>query len=126
MTTTIYICRTCRANREILPDDNCEGAQLLRQVSEQLTHSPIDGVEVRGINCLSQCESPVAVAFVAPEKFNFIVSSLQPEQDADAILDFARLHAETALGRVKSVDRPQAIRENLQGRIPPVGWEDSI
>jgi ABC-type antimicrobial peptide transport system permease subunit len=86
-------------------------------VRDNLMQSPVDGVEVREINCLSQCENPVAVAFVAPEKFSFIVSSLDPNHNAADIINFAQKHFETRDGRVKSADRPESIIKNLKGRF---------
>ncbi len=124
MTTTIYICRTCRAHKDLPADHTTPGAELVREAETYLSEHPIQGVEMLSIMCLSQCSNHVTVAFTAPEKFGFIVSNLQPNKDLPAIIEFAQRHAETTDGRVKSVDRPDTIRENLIGKIPPAGWRE--
>ncbi len=122
--TIIYVCRSCRAHKDLPVDHTTQGAQLMRTLEAKLTATPLDNIEVRSINCLSQCKHPASVAFQSPDKFQYLVSSLNPTRDADDILTFAQHYHAAEAGIVMTANRPESIRNGLVGRLPPFGYED--
>lgn len=111
--TTLYVCRTCRKGTS---EEPCPGARLLDAITA--LECP-EGVEVRGVECLSACSSGCSVALAAPGKWSYIYGGLDPDAHAPEILRGAALYAESADGIPPWRARPEIFRKNVLGRTPP-------
>jgi predicted metal-binding protein len=115
MTTTLYVCTTCRAG-EVLEDDAPRPGALLHAA---LTETPApEGVNVVGVACLSACSQGAAVALSEPGKWTYVYGRLTAE-DAPDILTGAVAYAATNDGLVPWRARPVIFRKQSLARIPP-------
>lgn len=115
MTTTLYVCTTCRAG-EILEEDALRPGALLHGA---LTSAEVpEGVDIVGVKCLSACSNGSAVALSAPGKWTYVYGRLGLEDVSD-ILAGAAAYAATEDGLVPWRERPVQFRKQSLARIPP-------
>ena len=115
MTTTLYVCTTCRVG-EVLEDDAPRpGALLLEALTA--TSAP-DGVDIVGVKCLSACSQGAAVALSEPGKWTYVYGRMTSD-DAPDILAGAAAYAATEDGLVPWRERPVQFRKQSLARIPP-------
>lgn len=114
----LHVCTTCRhpSPADAAPDAPRPGALLLAD----LLADPPEGVEVRGIECLSVCGEGCAVALSGPGRWGYVYGRLDPALHAADIRAGAALYAATADGIVPWRDRPQVFRKQSVARIPPL------
>lgn len=84
-----------------------------------------EAVEIRSIACLSACSRACSAAIAAPDKFAYVIGGLAPE-DAEDLVAFAALHADSFDGVPPWRARPEKIRKNTVSRVPPPGAEHAL
>jgi predicted metal-binding protein len=115
MSTTLYVCTTCKAGEVHEDDAQRPGAVLHRTL--QSVGAP-DGVEIVGVECLSACSQGAAVALSGPGKWTYVYGRLTPA-DAPDILAGAAAYAATGDGLVPWRERPVIFRKQSLARVPP-------
>lgn len=116
MTATIelLVCTTCR-ERDGAPDDPRPGTELLAK----LMNDAPDGVEVRGVECLSNCTRGCSIVLRGGAgRWTYVYGNLSPEQ-AEIVRDGAARYRDVADGLVPWRQRPEHFRKNCMARIPP-------
>ena len=116
---TMYVCRSCvwsEAEREI--DGKRQGTFLVDAIEGRRAELDASEVAMRVVFCLGGCRNPCNVAYRCAGKTALRFNRLTPD-DAQALIDFARLYAASATGDVPPAARPAALRENLIVRVPP-------
>ena len=113
----LHVCTTCRnpAPPDAAADAPRPGALLLAA----LAADPPEGVEVRGVECLSVCGEGCAVALTGPGRWGYVYGRLDPALHLGDIRAGAALYAATPDGLVPWRDRPQVFRKQSVARIPP-------
>jgi predicted metal-binding protein len=115
MTTTLYVCKTCKAGEVHENDADRPGARLFAAISAE--DAP-GGVEIVGVECLSACSQGSAVALSEPGKWTYVYGRLTSD-DVPDILAGAAAYAATDDGLVKWRERPVIFRKQSLARIPP-------
>lgn len=115
MTTTLYVCTTCKAGEVHEDDTNRPGARLHAAL---LAGDVPEGVEVVGTACLSACSQGAAVALTEPGKWTYVYGRMTLE-DAPDILAGAAAYAATTDGLVPWRERIVQFRKQSLARIPP-------
>lgn len=115
MTTTLYVCKTCKAGEVHENDADRPGARLFAAINAE--PAP-EGVQVVGVECLSACSQGAAVALSEPGKWTYVYGRLTPE-DVPDILTGAAAYAATDDGLVKWRERPVIFRKQSLARVPP-------
>ncbi|MBE3638587.1 DUF1636 family protein [Mangrovicoccus algicola] len=116
--TTITVCTTCRtaegrADRTLPP----QGEAFLAQ----LAAAAMPGVTVRGTACLMGCDQGCTLAISDHGKLSYVLGRFGGDaQDAGAVADFARFHAESGTGQVPFRQWPQGVKGHFIARIPPL------
>ena len=123
MTTTLYVCMTCKAG-EVPVDENAPLPGALLHKAITALDQP-DGVKVVGVKCLSACSQGASVALTAPGKWGYVYGRMTAE-DAPDILAGAAAYAATDDGLVTWRERPVVFRKQSLGRIPPAGTPQYI
>jgi len=113
--STLFVCVTCR--REGDPVEPRPGARLYAALKER---EPAGDLEIVPVECLSNCTRSCTAAVTAPGKWTYVVGHLDPDQNADDMLAFARLHQASTEGLTVWRDRPVHIRKNTIARVPPL------
>jgi predicted metal-binding protein len=112
----ILVCTTCRHG---MPRDGAgerDGARLLARLS---AGSLPEGVTLRGVECLSNCERGCTVALRGRGRWTYVYGALAPS-DAAVILEGAARYRDAADGLVPWRERPPHFRKNCIARVPPM------
>jgi predicted metal-binding protein len=112
---TIYVCVTCRR-----PDDAEEGPRpglLLARATEEAAEG--SGVSVCRVECLANCSRSCSAAMRCESTWTYIFGGLDPDRDAPALIDGARLLARAADGLLPWRGRPEVLKRGLIARVPP-------
>lgn len=115
------ICMTCRDGREADHDGERGGARLVRAVLARLARAHGPEIQVRGVNCMSQCKRPCVFAISARNRFTYFFGDLDPEQpgDVDAMLAVCSRYLEAQEGFLRRHERPEPLQAGILGRLPP-------
>jgi predicted metal-binding protein len=113
-THAIVICDRCRSTAS----GELRGAPALLERLDP--HSWARGFRLETVPCLAGCDRPVAVAFVAPFKATYLFGDIDPENDAQALLEFARQYRSMEDGWSKESERPPGLRGKTLARIPAI------
>jgi len=115
----LFVCITCRLIGETAEDQERPGARLMTTLS-QLLQGGGKEIEFVPIECLSNCTRGCTVAVSGPGKWTYVIGALDPEQHADDVVRFARLHHAHDEGLPVWRERPVHIRKNTIARVPPL------
>ena len=120
--TTITICTTCRNeatrdSKESPPTGEAFAATVAATASGTR-------VRVRGVACLMGCSHGCNAAISAPGKMAYVLGRFDgTQEDAQALIDYATLHAESDAGIVPFRQWPQGVKGHFIARVPPLGEE---
>ena len=118
MTTTITICNTCKrpdwAERDTPQTDGEALATLIETAA-----SGVDGLRTRRHSCLMGCGKGCNLAIQGPGKLTYVLGDFEARDDqAAAIVEYARLHNSSDTGQVPFKQWPQAIKGHFVSRLP--------
>lgn len=119
MTTWITICDTCKRDdwdeRGSALTDGEKLANLIEGADKPAT------LRTRRVSCMMGCKHGCNVAVQGPGKLAFTIGNFEPDSTAaQAIIDYAALHAESATGQVPFRQWPQAIKGHFITRHQPL------
>lgn len=120
MPTIITICETCKREdwkeKGLKESDGFELAQLIEKSS--VTE---EKVITRRHSCLMGCDHGCNVIIQDNKKLSYVLGNFKPtSEDAEAIILYANLHANSTNGQVPYREWPQAIKGHFVARIPPI------
>jgi len=113
----LLICSTCRNGEMPDPDVKRPGAILLDHL--EAADLP-DGIEVRSVECLSNCSQGCTIALRSTGRWTYIYGNIDPETQIETVIEGATRYAETVDGRVPWRERPQHFKKNCIARLPPI------
>lgn len=117
----IVICSTCRYSAESKtgPDGRTGGETLISHVEAAMAARPDAAVPVQTQACLWNCNRPCSVILRDDERFTYITGGHEPSRaQADAILDWFKMHGDSETGEVPFRQWPQAMRGHFIARLP--------
>lgn len=126
MTTTIFVCDTCRHSKEdkIGPDGRT-GGEILAEAVEALAQGKSE-LDVKRQACLMGCDRYCNTAISAPGKLTYVLGMFTPTQaSAEAIVEYAQKHARSDTGRVSFKEWPQGVKGHFVARIPALGGDNA-
>jgi predicted metal-binding protein len=116
----LFVCITCRLLGETTEDAQGRPGARLMKILSQLLEDGEQAIEIVPVECLSNCTRGCTVAVSGPGKWTYVIGALDPEQHADDVVRFARLHHAQADGLPVWRERPVHIRKNTIARVPPL------
>ena len=119
MTTWITICDTCKRDGwEQSGMEHTDGERLASLI-EGLADAP--EVQTRRVSCLMGCTHGCNIAIQATGKLAYTLGRFTPDTEAaQAILDYAQLHADSDKGQVPYRQWPQGVKGHFVTRHPPL------
>ena len=121
MTTTIFVCDTCNYSTDMKLLDGKSGGEMLAEHIERLAAEAPE-IEVRRQSCLMGCDRHCNTAVTAPDKLSYVIGRFEPnEESAEAVVEYAKLHAASEKGRVPFKTWPQGVKGHFVARIPSLG-----
>lgn len=120
VTTTITVCDTCkRAGFDPETDGLPDGARLLEMVRTAAEGN--ETVRVRSTSCLMGCDYACNVAVQGMGKIGYAIGTFEAAPDqAQAIVDWAALHAASETGQVPYKTWPAEIKGHFRARLFPL------
>ncbi|HKY95575.1 MAG TPA: DUF1636 domain-containing protein [Kiloniellales bacterium] len=106
----LSVCLTCR-------DD--DGARLHEALRPLMTN----GVRLRSVVCLANCERGCSAAIQAPGKWTYLLGNLTPDLAQD-VARYSELYALSPTGFVSRAARAPSLREAIVGRVPAFPLDD--
>ncbi|MBB6122834.1 DUF1636 domain-containing protein [Sphingobium subterraneum] len=123
---SVVVCNTCRlsADRRENPDGQRGGALLAEAMRAVQAGSPdLAGISIQEMPCLFACQRHCTVHIRAPGRMGYVLGDFVPDAaSAEAILDYARLYAESEEGVVRYADWPEGVKGRFIARTPPEGY----
>lgn len=116
-THRISVCTSCKhKGTDLRP-----GFELIERLQAAI-HAAGDaipgGFEVSGVACMAGCDRPCTVAYHGSRKATYLFGDIDPSEDVDDLITFARQYAFLQDGWCASVDRPGKLRKSTLARVP--------
>lgn len=123
MATWITICDTCKRkdwNPALQPKTDGE---LLAELIEP--RAQLANIKSRRVSCIMGCVRACNVTIQGPNKNNYVLGMFEPtSEDAQSIVDYAKLHKESDSGQVPYRQWPQGIKGHFTSRMTPIPGTD--
>ena len=113
----LLICLTCKRGVPGDTDGPRPGAILLKMLSA--TNMPA-GIQVRGVECLSNCNRGCTVALRGAGRWSYIYGDIDPETHLASLVEGAEKYRDTLDGLIPWRERPEILRKGVIARIPPL------
>lgn len=118
MTSWITVCDTCKRDDWQDTQGQTDGEALADLVEQAAQGTDL---RVRRVSCLMGCDRSCNIAVQAKGKLCYSLGMFEPNQDdADAIVAWAELHANTSTGQVPYRDWPEGVKGHFVTRHPPL------
>ena len=120
MTTWITICDTCKRDDWDAATAQKTDGEALADLGEAIAEtSPT--LQTRRVSCLMGCSHGCNIAIQSEGKLAYTLGRFEPvEVDAQGIVEYAELHAESETGQVPFRTWPVAIKGHFVTRHPPL------
>ena len=121
----VVACNTCRFSADARDDSAGVrgGARLVEALRAVQAEPGYERVAVQEMPCLFACQDFCTVHLRAPGKVGYVLGRFEPSADAArAILDYARLYAESEVGQVPYRSWPAGVKGHFITRTPPAGF----
>ena len=116
--TTIYVCITCRRAGD--PEDGVRPGLALARATAQAAEGT--GVAVCQVECLANCSRSLSAAMRCDGAWTYVFGGLEPDRDAEALIEGARLFARAEDGLLPWRGRPEVLKRGLIARVPPIDF----
>ena len=117
----LHVCVLCRlsAEEDVRSGRRLHDALVAAQLRGEQDGARPASVRIVPVDCLSNCNRSCSVAFAGPNRWTYVYGGLSPDSAA-AVLDGAARYAASPDGIVPWRERPEALRQGLVARIPPL------
>jgi predicted metal-binding protein len=115
---TIYVCITCRYAGD--PEDAPRPGLALARATARAAAGT--GVSVRQVRCLANCNRACSAAIRRNGAWTYVFGTLEPDRDAVALVDGARMFARATDGVMPWRGRPDILKRGLIARVPPIDF----
>lgn len=118
MTTWITICDTCKRDTwDATTGAPTDGEQL----ADLIEAAAPERIRTRRVSCLMGCSHSCNIAIQAEGKLCYTLGRFDPTAtDAQAIIEYAELHADSESGQVPYRTWPEGVKGHFVTRHPPL------
>jgi predicted metal-binding protein len=116
----VLVCITCRSAA-----DAAEGVWPTERAGSALADAACRAandwpdIRVQRVRCLANCGRGPSAAIRSESSWTYVFGHLAPEADGPALIEGARLLAQSADGTMPWKGRPEPLKRGLIARIPP-------
>jgi predicted metal-binding protein len=124
MTTTVFVCTSCRRNGQ--EDDVLDrpGRALVRAIEARHRADGQATFAVAAVDCLAVCKRPCTVALCGQDKWTYLIGDIDPDVHVVEIIAAAASYAASGNGIVPWRERPQFFRKGVIARVPPLSHKE--
>lgn len=90
----------------------------LRAAIDVASDAMADDFVISGMACMAGCNTPCTVGFQADKKAAYLFGDIDPEQDIDELVAFARLYQSNEDGWFSGNNNPEKLRNHTLARVP--------
>ena len=122
---TLSICLSCRDGREEFY--MTRGGR--RFTKELLNNSSLkEHVNLRGVNCMSNCKRACTISLTAKKSFTYIFGDIDPENSeySESLIELVSKYSLSSDGFLRRRDRPLLFQSSILGRLPPIQSNSEI
>lgn len=134
MTTTLYVCETCRYDQDTRTHAGRDGGAILldhllqqtgqQQIVQQQRAQQASDLVIKPTRCLMACTRHCTVHLRAPGKINYVIGDFAPTADSAAtLLEYAAKYQLSETGQVPYSTWPHGIKGHFIARTP--AFDDS-
>ena len=113
----ITVCTACRHSGS----DCRPGLELiarLRDAMDKAGEATAALFEISGVACMAGCDRPCTVAYQSTNKATYLFGDIDPADDIDDLVCFARHYASIQHGWCSASQRPGKLRHATLARVP--------
>lgn len=113
----ITICTSCK-HKHSTCGPGYELITRLRAAIDAAGDAITEEFEVSGVACMAGCAHPCTVAYHGTRKATYLFGDIEPGEDIDDLVAFARQYSLLKDGWCSSGDRPGKLRNHTLARVP--------
>ena len=85
-------------------------------------------VNLRGINCMSNCKRACTISLTAKKSFTYIFGDIDPENSeySESLIELVSKYSLSSDGFLRRRDRPLLFQSSILGRLPPIQSNSAI
>ncbi len=116
--TEVLVCVKCKRGQDITEDGERPGTRLYEELQNRVLP---DGVRLRAVECLQNCDFGCSVALRGgAQKWTYVYGNLHEASHLDTLVEGVALYHETPDGLIPWRTRPEHFKRNCIARIPPL------
>lgn len=115
----IQICVEC-GTKAVGPGETPLGERLYDLVERILEEDGFDGLNLRKVACLGNCDAECRLALADPERWSWMLGDMDAQADEALLREVFKLWLEAPNGLIPKAQRPQGLTDKSLGRMPPV------
>ena len=125
--TILSVCLSCKDNLKNIENVKA-GKRFSELILKNLDIKKINGLQVRGVTCMSQCKRSCIISLTKQNSFTYIFGDLNPAKTEyiESLFKLISLYTSTSDGFLKRKERPELFQSNILGRLPPINTSSSL
>ena len=122
---TLSICLSCRDGREEIYMTR-GGRRFAKKLLNK--HLVKKEVNLRGVNCMSNCKRACTISLTAKKSFTYIFGDIDPENSeySESLIELVSKYSLSSDGFLRRRDRPLLFQSSILGRLPPIQSNSAI
>lgn len=122
---TLSICLSCRDGREEIYMTRGGRRFAKKLLNKNLLKKQVN---LRGINCMSNCKRACTISLTAKKSFTYIFGDIDPENSeySESLIELVSKYSLSSDGFLRRRDRPLLFQSSILGRLPPIQSNSAI
>ena len=122
---TLSICLSCRDGREEIYMTRGGRRFAKKLLNKNLLKKQVN---LRGINCMSNCKRACTISLTAKKSFTYIFGDIDPENSEylESLIELVSKYSLSSDGFLRRRDRPLLFQSSILGRLPPIQSNSEI
>ena len=122
---TLSICSSCRDGREEIYMTRGGRRFAKKLLNKNLLKKQVN---LRGINCMSNCKRACTISLTAKKSFTYIFGDIDPENSeySESLIELVSKYSLSSDGFLRRRDRPLLFQSSILGRLPPIQSNSAI
>ena len=122
---TLSICLSCRDGREEIYMTKGGRRFAKKLLNKNLLKKQVN---LRGINCMSNCKRACTISLTAKKSFTYIFGDIDPENSeySESLIELVSKYSLSSDGFLRRRDRPLLFQSSILGRLPPIQSNSAI
>ena len=122
---TLSICLSCRDGREEIYMTRGGSRFAKKLLNKNLLKKQVN---LRGINCMSNCKRACTISLTAKKSFTYIFGDIDPENSeySESLIELVSKYSSSSDGFLRRRDRPLLFQSSILGRLPPIQSNSAI